>query len=127
VIVDADANVEAAARRIAFGKFLNGSDVHRSRLRARRRARHEGSSSRSGAIRDFYGPIPLPAPDYARIVNDAHFRRLEHCSPVVHRPSGSETRAEDAIVARPSCATSPRLPRHDGGDLRPDSPGRARY
>jgi aldehyde dehydrogenase (NAD+) len=101
VIVDAAANVEVAARRIAFGKFLNaGQTCIAPDYVLVARARHEELVEQIGrAIRDFYGADPAASPDYARIVNDAHFRRLEQLltggTPVV----GGETRADERYVA----------------------------
>jgi aldehyde dehydrogenase (NAD+) len=101
VIVDAAANVEVAARRIAFGKFLNaGQTCIAPDYVLVARARQEDLVEQIGrAIRDFYGPDPIASPDYARIVNDAHFRRLEQLltggTPVV----GGETRADERYVA----------------------------
>jgi aldehyde dehydrogenase (NAD+) len=101
VIVDAAANIEVAARRIAFGKFLNaGQTCIAPDYVLVARARHEEFVGQVGrAIRDFYGPDPATSPDYARIVNDAHFRRLEQLltcgTPVI----GGETRADERYVA----------------------------
>jgi aldehyde dehydrogenase (NAD+) len=101
VIVDADANVEVAARRIAFGKFLNaGQTCIAPDYVLVARARHEELVEQIGrAIRDFYGPDPAASPDYARIVNDAHFRRLEQLLDGGTPAVGGETRAEGRYVA----------------------------
>ncbi len=77
-IVDRDVDLEVAARRIVWGKFLNAGQtciapdyvlVHESRedelLAAMKRTLHE-----------FYGDDPKRSPDYARIVNERHHRRL---------------------------------------------------
>jgi aldehyde dehydrogenase (NAD+) len=101
VIVDAAANVEVAARRIAFGKFLNaGQTCIAPDYVLVARARHEDLVEQIGrAIREFYGSDPAASPDYARIVNDAHFRRLDELltggTPVI----GGETRADERYVA----------------------------
>jgi aldehyde dehydrogenase (NAD+) len=101
VIVDAAANVEVAARRIAFGKFLNAVQtcIAPDYVLVARARQEELVEQIGRAIRDFYGPDPVASPDYARIVNDAHFRRLEQLltggTPVV----GGETRADERYVA----------------------------
>ena len=75
-IVAADADVDVAARRIAWGKFINAGQtcvapdyvlVDRAvEDRVPRRARCARSH-------DFYGDDPRTSPDYGRIVNDRHF------------------------------------------------------
>ncbi|HEX3541301.1 MAG TPA: aldehyde dehydrogenase family protein [Acidimicrobiales bacterium] len=78
VIVDRDADLDVAARRIAWGKFLNAGQtclapdyalVHRDVEQAL-------LGKLTAAVRDFYGPDPQASRDYARIVNDRHLRRL---------------------------------------------------
>jgi len=77
-IVCADAAIELAARRIAWGKFMNAGQtcvapdfvfvqqgVARAFLGAMERSLHE-----------FYGDNPATSPDYGRIVNKQHFERL---------------------------------------------------
>jgi aldehyde dehydrogenase (NAD+) len=78
-IVDDDVNIDVAARRIAFGKFLNaGQTCVAPDYVLVSRGRADELVARIGdAIRDFYGADPARSPDYARIVNDAHFRRVE--------------------------------------------------
>jgi len=77
-IVHADADLAVAARRIAFGKWINAGQtciapdyvlVHRDV----ERALVEGLRN---VITTFFGEDPKASPDYARIVNDAHFQRL---------------------------------------------------
>jgi len=77
-IVDADIDLEVAARRIAWGKFFNGgqSCVAVDYLLVDRRVR-EPLIERIGAqIAAFYGDDPRQSPDLARIVDDRHFDRL---------------------------------------------------
>jgi aldehyde dehydrogenase (NAD+) len=78
-IVDPDADVAVAARRIAWGKFFNAGQtcvapdyayVHRSVFSVT----VEGLKA---SIRDFYGDDVESSPDYARIINDRAFDRVE--------------------------------------------------
>ena len=78
VIVDADANIEVAARRIAWGKFINCGQtciapdyvlVHEDVKD------HLLHHLRKNIIR-FYSSTPKYSPDYARIINHRHFDRL---------------------------------------------------
>jgi aldehyde dehydrogenase (NAD+) len=77
-IIDASANLEVAARRIAWGKFLNAGQTC---IAPDYVLVADGLADRfvellRRAVFDFYGQDPKASPDYARIVNDAHFGRL---------------------------------------------------
>jgi len=78
-IVDADADLPVAARRIAWGKFLNAGQtcvapdhlwVHRSVLPRLVALLKE-------ALLALYGPDPRAHPDYPRIINARHVARLQ--------------------------------------------------
>ena len=101
VIVDDAANIEVAARRITFGKFLNAGQTCIApdyALVARHRA-EELVDQIGRAVHDFYGPDPAASPDYARIVNDAHFQRLEQLLADGTKAVGGETRAAERYIA----------------------------
>jgi aldehyde dehydrogenase (NAD+) len=77
-IVDAECDLEVAARRIAWGKFVNCGQtcvapdyvlVHPSR-------EEELVKLLAKNIREFYGDDPQRSPDLARIVSDQHVDRL---------------------------------------------------
>jgi len=77
-IIDADVDLEIAARRITWGKFLNAGQtcvapdyllVHESR-------EAELLELLAKNLRAFYGDDPQRSPDLARIVSDAHLDRL---------------------------------------------------
>jgi aldehyde dehydrogenase (NAD+) len=77
-IVDGSANLDVAARRITWGKFLNAGQTCIAPdyvLVAHQHADRLVELIRR-AIFDFYGNDPRSSPDYARIVNDRHFTRL---------------------------------------------------
>ncbi len=82
-IVCEDAPVELAARRIAWGKFLNaGQTCVAPDVVFVNEAIHERFiAALKDAIRSFYGPDPARSQDYGRIVNDAHFQRLTTLMP----------------------------------------------
>ncbi|WP_445664224.1 aldehyde dehydrogenase [Fodinibius sp. AD559] len=77
-IIDQSANLTLAAKRIAWGKFINAGQtcvspdyvyVHTSvHTQLCRLIQQE--------IRSFYGDDPSQSDDYARIINDKHFNRL---------------------------------------------------
>ncbi|MFQ5697985.1 MAG: aldehyde dehydrogenase family protein [Myxococcota bacterium] len=77
-LVAKDADLRTTARRIAWGKFLNAGQtciapdyvlVERSREQAL-------VAELRSVVERFYGPDPAASPDYARIVNERHHRRL---------------------------------------------------
>ncbi len=78
-IVDKHVNLDIAARRLAYGKFINAgqtcvapdyvlvhADVERPLL-----------AKLSAMVEEFYGKDPKASQDYGRIVNDQHFQRLK--------------------------------------------------
>ncbi len=78
-IVDETANIAIAARRIAFGKFLNAGQtciapdyvwVHSS-------VKDEFLAEMQRSIKKFYGREPISNAAFPRIVNHKHFYRLE--------------------------------------------------
>ena len=77
-IVAADADMQTAARRIAWGKFFNAGQtcIAPDFVLVPRAAEKELVDALKSAIRDFYGEDPAASPDYARIVNKRHFDRL---------------------------------------------------
>ncbi len=100
-IVDQNSDIRVAARRIVWAKFLNAGQtclapdyvlVHETREAELLRSMQE-------AITDFYGDDPRLSPDYPRIVNDQHFRRLETLLNDFAPWSGGETDIEERYIA----------------------------
>jgi aldehyde dehydrogenase (NAD+) len=77
-IVDGSANLEVAARRIAWGKFLNAGQtcIAPDYVLVARDKEDQLVELIRRAIFDFYGNDPKASPDYARIVSDNQFKRL---------------------------------------------------
>lgn len=77
-IVDASANVRVAARRIAWGKWLNAGQtcVAPDYVLVHRSVRDELLDHLRTAVRDFYGDDPQRSESYGRIVSDRHLGRL---------------------------------------------------
>ena len=77
-VVDRSADLRLAARRIAWGKFLNAGQTCVAPdfvlVPAERAEEFTGLLGR--ALDCFYGPAPEQSPDYARIGHRAHFERL---------------------------------------------------
>ena len=77
-IVDRSANIPNAARRIAWGKFLNAGQTCIAPDYVLVHERHELELVKEleKAVISFYGEDPSQSPDYARIVNRSHCDRL---------------------------------------------------
>ncbi|SMO84698.1 aldehyde dehydrogenase (NAD+) [Gracilimonas mengyeensis] len=77
-IVDETADLEKAARRIAWGKGLNAGQtcVAPDYLLVHESVQDELLQGLKEAFQEFYGDDPFKSPDYARIVNKDHFERL---------------------------------------------------
>jgi len=77
-IVCADASLALAARRIAWGKFMNAGQtcVAPDFVLVAREARDPFVAAMKKALHEFYGDDPARCEDYGRIVNQAHFERL---------------------------------------------------
>ena len=77
-VVAADADLELAATRIAFGKFLNCGQtcVAPDYVLVDRAVHDRFVEALCARIRTMYGEDPLDNPDYGRIVNEKHFKRV---------------------------------------------------
>lgn len=77
-IVDETANIPLAARRIVFGKFLNAGQtcVAPDYILCHNSVRSQLIDCLRAEIDRQLGQNPLQNPDYCRIVNQKHYRRL---------------------------------------------------
>lgn len=77
-IVDESADLKVAAKRIAFGKYLNCGQtcVAPDYLLIQSSVRDKFLTLFQAAVREMYGEDPLKNPDYGRIVNEKHYDRL---------------------------------------------------
>lgn len=77
-IVDKTANLELAARRIVFGKYLNCGQtcVAPDYLYCDETVKERLTAAIQKEIVRQFGPDPLGNPHYGRIINDKHFARL---------------------------------------------------
>jgi aldehyde dehydrogenase (NAD+) len=76
--VHRDANLEVAARRIAWGKFLNAGQtcIAPDYVLVDSSVEGELCEHLATAVRSFFGDDPSRSPDFARIVSERHARRL---------------------------------------------------
>jgi aldehyde dehydrogenase (NAD+) len=79
-IVDTDIQVEYAARRIVWGKFLNAGQtcIAPDYLLVDRQIKSDLLKAMKAAVREFYGENPAESSDYARIISNKHFVRLSN-------------------------------------------------
>lgn len=77
-IVAADADIDVTAKRIAWGKFLNAGQtcIAPDYVLVERSVAPQLVAALKCWLTTFYGADPTISPDYARIVNEAHFDRL---------------------------------------------------
>jgi aldehyde dehydrogenase (NAD+) len=77
-IVDTDIHLEHAAKRIAWGKFINTGQtcVAPDYLLIDPTIKAEFLTHLKQAIQNFYGENPAISPDYGRVINSHHFNRL---------------------------------------------------
>lgn len=78
-IVCADTDITVAARRIAWGKFMNAGQtcVAPDYVLVERPVQNALVKALVDAIRQFFGPDPRNSRDYGRIVNHKHLQRLQ--------------------------------------------------
>lgn len=77
-IVCQDADLQKAARRIVWGKFLNAGQtcVAPDYLLVDTRIKEALIAEIGKVLREFYGEEPLKSEDYPKIIHDRHFQRL---------------------------------------------------
>lgn len=77
-IVDETANLKVAARRIAFGKYLNSGQtcVAPDYLLIHSSVKEKFVEYFKQAVQDMYGGEPLKNPNYPKMINEKHFNRV---------------------------------------------------
>lgn len=100
-IVSRNADVDVTARRIAWGKFVNAGQtcIAPDYVLVERPVHDQLVAALGQQITAFYGADPQRSRDYTRIVNDAHFGRLEkllHSGTVAH---GGQTDPDTRYIA----------------------------
>jgi aldehyde dehydrogenase (NAD+) len=100
-IVCADASLALAARRIAWGKFMNVGQtcVAPDFVLVAREARDPFVAAMKKALHSFYGDDPARCEDYGRIVNQARFERLVNYLRDGKAAHGGRHDAKDLFIA----------------------------
>ena len=101
VIIDESANIHVAARRIAWGKWLNAGQtcVAPDYILVNEKIRQPFLDELGKAITDFFGADPQTSESYGRIVSPRHFDRLKSLMTGGKVIIGGETNAESRYVA----------------------------
>ena len=78
-IIDETADLKVAARRLAFGKFLNSGQtcVAPDYLLVQSSVKDRFLKLFRAETRRMYGKNPLENPDYPKIINEKHFNRIK--------------------------------------------------
>ena len=100
-IVDKDADIGRAAKRIAWGKCLNAGQtcIAPDYLLVHTRVKNELLEKLIYYIRQFYGEQPEKSPDYPRIVRQEAVTRLERLMPKEKIVYGGKVIPEERFIA----------------------------
>ena len=100
IVLD-DAQIDVAARRIVWGKFLNAGQtcVAPDYVLVTRGRQADLLAALTRTIAEFYGPEPARSEDFARIVNARHFERLKPMLDDGTIVTGGQSNADDRYIA----------------------------
>lgn len=100
-IVDDEKSLELAAKRIAFGKFLNAGQtcVAPDYLLIRENLKEKFIIYMKKWIKDFFGDNPLENDELVKIINIKHFRRLQQLLENQEIIIGGETNIESLKIS----------------------------
>ncbi len=109
-IVDQDANIDQAAKRIVFGKFINAGQtcIAPDFLLVHKANKEQLREKIEKYVHQFYGKNPQDSPDYARIINERHFNRLVALLKDSRIVFGGQSDPEDLYMA-PTLVDNPAL------------------
>jgi aldehyde dehydrogenase (NAD+) len=100
-IVSRHADIDVTARRIAWGKFVNAGQtcIAPDYVLVERPVHDRLVAAIGTRIREFYGEDPQRSADYARIVNEPHFHRLQKLLGSGAVAHGGQTDAHTRYIA----------------------------
>lgn len=100
-IVDEEADVDLAARRIVWGKFLNAGQtcVAPDYVMVHKRVKSDLLNHLDKYIHKSYGKDPSQSPDFPRIINERHFERLSGYLDNGTIITGGQTKEEEKYIA----------------------------
>ncbi|MGL4369305.1 MAG: aldehyde dehydrogenase [Spirochaetota bacterium] len=78
-IIDADADIRIAARRLAFGKFTNAGQtcISPDYVYVHKSVKDKLIEALKSELKNFFGDNPEESPDFGRIINDRQYGRLK--------------------------------------------------
>ena len=99
--VTADADLDIAARRIAWGKFVNAGQtcIAPDFVLADASIKDALQEKLIETITKFYGDVPKASPDFGRIVNERHFDRLTALMEGAEIVAGGEADRAERYIA----------------------------
>lgn len=100
-VVDENCNLERAAKRITWGKFLNSGQtcVAPDFLLVHKNAKEQLIREMKKWIEKFYGERPCDSADYGRIINEPHFDRLNKLLKDGNVVLGGQTNREELYIS----------------------------
>ncbi|MCI8465200.1 MAG: aldehyde dehydrogenase [Lachnospiraceae bacterium] len=100
-IIDKTADLKIAAKRLAFGKFLNAGQtcVAPDYLLIQDSVKDQFLGLFEKAITKMYGKYPLENPDYPKIINEKHFERISALLEGMTIQTGGERNRETLQIA----------------------------
>jgi len=100
-IIDKDADIEIAARRVAWGKFINAGQtcVAPDYLILHREIKTLFLDKLIENIKCFYGDNPFESQDYPRIVNEKHFDHLSKFLNTGSILTGGDSKRDELYIA----------------------------
>ena len=100
-IVHSTANIEVAARRIAYGRYANSGHICTApdHVLVWPEVKDKLVQCLIDTIREFYGPDPQLSPDYGRVINRKNFDRLVALLASGRAVVGGSSDPEDLYIA----------------------------
>ncbi|WP_270179689.1 aldehyde dehydrogenase [Alkalihalobacillus sp. CinArs1] len=100
-IVEKDANLTLAAKRIMWGKFTNAGQtcIAPDYLYVHRDVKSDLLKKMQDVLYEFYGDDPISDEKYAHIVSDKHFERLKSFLSDGDVIIGGQHKAEERVIA----------------------------
>jgi acyl-CoA reductase-like NAD-dependent aldehyde dehydrogenase len=100
-IIDHEVDIQVAAKRIVWGKFLNAGQtcIAPDYLLVDQSIKSELLTALQQTIHDFYGENPQESPDYARMISPKHWQRLTQFLDKGNIVTGGQTNLEEKYIA----------------------------